>query len=333
MKVKSFFTTYSYKDSTKIIKRISKQIDAALIVRGKVWNYKDSIQLSYDLVEGKTERSMGGNNYILHGSSILTLSDKVVEQIANDVGVRILSDEKTEIKKSTPTDPEAFLLYLGARSKHIYGILNLDIDALYQSNDILTQAIEIDPNFAKAYSLIAWNYVNLGWSALYALTPQKARELALPAIRKSIELDPNFSDSYLILGTVDFFLEWDIAEAEKNFTKAMEIRQLYDRPTPYCFCGYAHFLIYNRRFDDAVELVEKIKNIDPSYVYFNADLSAVSYFTNQLDEAIPAIKKTIIGSNENIYWFQLLGRVYIQKKEFQNAIETDGFSIYKPANT
>ena len=337
LRVKSFLSTKSYKNTNKTVKEISQELDAPLLLRGGIWNFGDSIRFSYELIQAQNDEPLTINGFQIHNSKLMTISSEIAKQIVEVLGIKMYPEEKKHIEQLPTPMSKAFDLYLKARSKHLLGMTKQDLQSMYESNDLLRRAISIDSNFAKAYSMLAWNYQTLAFPTTGGMDFKEAEKLAYPLIQKSIELDPSSSDTYLIEGSINFFLKMDFKEADKNFKKAMELWNWYNRPTPYCFCGYSNFLIANRRFEETHELIENVKSIDPGYVYGDADQGRVYFLTNQLDKAIPAIKKTI-RTSPILYWYQLLGRVYIQKGEFQTAIDSleNGLSKYlhiRPALT
>ena len=125
-----------------------------------------------------------------------------------------------------------------------------NVQQLYETRRLLEQALEIDPNYARAYvklaraSLTAWlNPLNSD----YLNTPTLDRALAFA--RKAVQLDPYLPDAHAVLGYIVLRMDkHDLAVAE--FRRAVALNPNF---TDYRF---AATLIYAGDPAHAVEVGE-----------------------------------------------------------------------------
>ncbi|HJQ71484.1 MAG TPA: winged helix-turn-helix domain-containing protein [Blastocatellia bacterium] len=115
---------------------------------------------------------------------------------------------------------------------------------------------------ADAYRLLGMYY-----TALPAEAYPKAKQAAL----RAMELDPNNADASVALGTIRFRYEWDWAEAERDFLRALEINPSLGM----AHHDYAWFLVAMGRLDEGVEHIEMAQRLDPLSPLANSDVGWV----------------------------------------------------------
>src|SRR5581483_324230 len=78
------------------------------------------------------------------------------------------------------------------------------------------RAIEIDPQYAAAYSALGGAIWNRSILVLQPRPPSEAAE-AVRLYQKAIELDPGFAVAHAALGGYAMFTDWDWARAEREY--------------------------------------------------------------------------------------------------------------------
>jgi len=105
-------------------------------------------------------------------------------------------------------------LYLKAVHVGSQGIQNAE-----KATELLERALEIDPEFALAYALLANNHLRRGlWHG--DLKPAEALNKALPAAKKALELEPDLGSALLVMGNIQRWFYWDFEKAETFLAKA-----------------------------------------------------------------------------------------------------------------
>jgi tetratricopeptide (TPR) repeat protein len=113
-------------------------------------------------------------------------------------------------------NPEAYQLYL----KGNYYTSKFTKDGFNKGIDYLNQAIALDPNYAQAYSGLAFTYINLGdWIS----APKEAAPKAKAAASKALALDDTLADAHLALAMIAHWYKWDWATAEREFNRAIDL--------------------------------------------------------------------------------------------------------------
>ena len=93
---------------------------------------------------------------------------------------------------------------LGARRPHDEEIAAMQAAA--------QKAIELDPKFAKAWALLA---------GCYAMGV--AMDKAETTVNRALVLKPDLAEAHAVRGFIKMFLDWNWAEAEREFKRAIEL--------------------------------------------------------------------------------------------------------------
>jgi Tfp pilus assembly protein PilF len=88
--------------------------------------------------------------------------------------------------------------------------------------EYLKHSIELDPNNAEAWAILASCYTSLG-SDLGAADPAKVIPLARNAIAKAFQLDPNLAEAHTTLAWIKLWYDWDWTGAEQEFRRSLEL--------------------------------------------------------------------------------------------------------------
>jgi serine/threonine-protein kinase len=150
------------------------------------------------------------------------------------------------------------------------------------------QAIELDPQFALAYSGLADGYGVLrvyGW-----ISHEAGKAPALAAVTKAVELSPELWEVNFSRGIYTFYFVSNWREAEPHFQKAIKINPRSSLAQAY----YGMFLALDRRPEEALAHVTLACQLDPlSPIIYG--LSALSFiisgrFEPALQSALQAVE-------------------------------------------
>ena len=184
------------------------------------------------------------------------------------------------------------------------------------------KAIELDPDYARAHSFLAWIHLNdwqLGWSAARQQSLDHAFELAQKALKlddsdsqahaalgeiylwkkqyeravaeshKSLALNPNNANSYVNLADR---VAWvgRAREAVRHVETAMRLNPSY--PFNYSWVlGHAHFI--EERYDEAIAALEEVRDRNPNFWPAHIYLAASYSHLGRLEEAKAAAAAAI----------------------------------------
>ena len=111
-----------------------------------------------------------------------------------------------------------------------------------------------------------------------------------------------------------FFMELDVQTAKSQFEKALGVNKWPESPTSNCFCSYIHLLESLRNFDQALELLNRVLEIDPSYFNKNFHLAWNHLFNGRIRMAKNLFLKATEDSSSE-YGYEGLCQIAIYHEE------------------
>ena len=297
-----------YKGKPVDIQKTGDTLQVETLLTGRVAQHGDNLSIGVELDDVRNGKQLWGQQYNGKVGDLL----RVESDIAREVSQRLRSNHSADGQKmalGSTQNPEAYQLYL----KGVHYTSKFTKDGFDKGIDNLNQAIALDPNYALAYSALANNYINQDdWFIAPKIAGPKARDAA----QKSLELDESNAEAHVVLAIESQWYEWDWAAAEREFKRAIELNPDSGDARGY----YSWFLPIMGRGDEAIVQAKRGLQIDPLSTGLNGNLGSVFVFTHQWDKAIEQLR-TSIDLDPN-YWFDhyYLGRAYVQKGRFPEAV-------------
>ncbi|MDX6611244.1 MAG: eukaryotic-like serine/threonine-protein kinase [Blastocatellia bacterium] len=208
-------------------------------------------------------------------TDVLQIEDSISEQVANALLPQLTGDEQRQLSKRGTHSAEAFETYLRGR----YYWNTYTESGFARALECYNRAIELDPDYALAYTGIA-DYYN--WLGVFGIRPfAECAAAAKKAASKAVELDPTSAEAYTALGfaTVCHF-DWAVAEAHQR--RAIEINPNY--ATAHHWHGF-HLLMVGR-FDEALNEMLRARELDPLSPSIMQALGWCYYHSRRFDESI-----------------------------------------------
>jgi tetratricopeptide (TPR) repeat protein len=208
-------------------------------------------------------------------------------------------------------NPDAYDLYLKGRF-----YWNQRTPAgFWKGIESFKQAIEKDPDYAQAYVGLADCYILLGPNDV--LPAKEVYPLAKAAALKALQLDDGLAEAHASLGFLMLLYDWNPAQAEKQFQRAIELDPNY--PTAHHWNAYD--LAAMKRSDEAVAEIRRAVELDPLSSIINTDAGQILLFARRSDEAIAQCHKAIGLDPEfkQAYWY--LALLYQEEGLFDQALD------------
>ena len=196
----------------------ARQLNADAVLEGSTQRTGDRLRVSVNLLRASDGASLWTASFDMLSTDIFVIEDKVAEQVATRLALRLDSTQQAALKNRYPTNPIAYEFYLK-------GIFNLDERGYGEDGkpqmattiDFFKKAIEADPNYALAHAQLAFAYV---WTALF-IEPANLKwaDLARAEIKRSQELGPNLAETHL----ANALLLWSAYEGYQNDASIREL--------------------------------------------------------------------------------------------------------------
>jgi eukaryotic-like serine/threonine-protein kinase len=300
-----------YKGKSADFQKIGEGLGVQTILSGHVVQRGEDLSIDIELDDVRDGKQLWGQQYTRTTSDLLMVKNDIAREVSQHLGSQLSAADKQKLSLGSTSNPEAYQLYL----KGEYFTGKFTKDGFDKGIDYLNKAIALDPNYARAYSVLGYNYINQDdWFIAPKQAAPKARELAM----KAVNLDETDAEPHVVLAIENQWYEWDWTAAEREFKRAIEL----DPDSGDAHGYYSWFLPSMGRNEQAVDEARRLLQIDPLSMGGNGNLGSVFVFTHQWDKAIEQLRYAI-DLNPN-YWFDyvFLGRAYEQKGRLPEAIQT-----------
>jgi len=279
----SYTSTSQYKGSGKpSMPEIGSELGANIIIEGTIERQDDDVSIHVQVIQAENDRHLWAHEFKDSWNEIGNIRAQIVLRIAEELKA-ILSPEVIEqIDKISKENSEAFDLYLKGR----YNWNLRSEEGLEKSIDYFMQAIEMDENYALAYSGLADAYfIAADWKYLPPDSAyKKARLLAL----ESIFLDNKNAEPYATLGIIAASFEIDDEFAELYFKQSFRINPNYSSANQW----YALFLTSRGKIQESLSYMERALELDPNSAIINYAYGFILYQAQDYDNALIQLEKT-----------------------------------------
>jgi TolB-like protein len=283
LQVASRTSSFAYRGSSLSIPEISQALKVAHVLEGSVRKDGDRIRITAQLIESGSDRHLWSENFDRELVDIFAIQDEIANAIVLALtGELGIDGGKLVTVESATENFDAYELYLTARE------LFIKREQLPESIRLFRKAIELDPDFARAWEgLAAVESIAEYWIFDDDIDHYP---LAKEAAEKALSLNPNLSMPLAVLGNVDIdlgrrldYFDEAIQKDPKNTSahlwRGMELRNV----------GF---------FDEAIESFRQCLAIDPGYLNCKHHV-AVTYLTmGDTDTALKLYNELI----ENLYY-------------------------------
>lgn len=141
-----------------------------------------------------------GERFDAQLTNIFAVQDSILEQVTRALLLRLSGEQQQQLIKHYTEDPAAYQLYL----KGVYYTNRGTKEGAQRGIELFRQAIEKDPNYARAYAGLADAWC---WLSHLFIDPKEALPQARAAALKALALDETLAEAHLARGLVKMWYE------------------------------------------------------------------------------------------------------------------------------
>jgi eukaryotic-like serine/threonine-protein kinase len=292
---------------------VGRELNVRAVLTGRLVQSGGSLRIGTELVDVATSSQLWGAHYDRKPGDIFAIQDDISNEISGKLRLRLTRAEKKRLVKRHTENAEAYRLYL--KGRHYWN--RWTEEGFYKAIDYFRQAVEVDPNYALAYSGLADSYVLLGWNSY--LPPREAFPKGKAAAETALQLDPDLAEAHTSLAALLWLHDWQWEEAQREFKRSLELSPTYPTGNHW----YAEYLMTMGRHEDFMARLKNGQDLDPLSLIINVAVGWALYFGGRYDEAIEQLQRTVeLDPNYPVtYW--ILGLALRKTGRYELAI-TEG---------
>jgi TolB-like protein/Tfp pilus assembly protein PilF len=279
LKVVARTSSAQFKGRSEDVRAIGKRLNVDTVLEGSVRRIGNKLRITPQLIATADGYHLWSETFERDADDLFAVQDDISRLV-----VRALGAPSVMITTARAPDPRAYRLCLRAR----YHWNKWNPEDLRRSITLLDQALEIDPQYARAYAWLASAYGVLG--AVGGAPADEAAAKSKAAAQKAIDIDPGLADGYVVLACLKATWHQDWDGARRDFERALSLSP----GTADIHNNYAVlYLVPWLRLDEAEAEARKALDLDPLSVRINQDLGKVLYYRRKYDAAIAQFRQAL----------------------------------------
>jgi len=283
LSVRPSYAIQKYRNPAIDIRKIAAELNVDTLLTGTFVREGDDLRIAYQLIDVKTENILWKGAYDLKYDKLLTVEDKVAEQIIRGLELTLSHSEAGRLKNEEAVSPQAYEYYLRGVDLYSKNQFPLAIKMLEKSTELAPEFALSWANLGKAHTANAsfhfgggqeYTKAESAFARAIALQPDEidARifmanmftdtgrvELAVPLLREALRKNPNHAEVHWELGYAYRFagmLPEAVMESERARQIDPGVKLSSSTANAYLYLGrYDRFLESLPPGDDAALIV------------------------------------------------------------------------------
>jgi non-specific serine/threonine protein kinase len=313
LKVISRTSVMQYKNTTKTIKQIGRELAVNNILEGSVRKEKSRIRITAQLIRVADDAHLWAKNYDRNLESVFDVQDEVSKTIAETLKVTLTPEILLSFQSDRPKNIQAYEYYLkGLHIFHSRFFISFKDEDFKAARRMLTKALEIDPEFTKAYNRLIY------FHALHFVLLRKESDIKMMKIYadRAVKLDPHSAMGYAGLGLTTAF-KGNFDKAYPLYKKALKINPNDPIIHYQIVAFYIPLKLYNKAFEFCIRAMEVDPLYFPSYLtgarcqFYLGNYEKCEYYLKQAFEILP----------NQLNLIDLFAQFFLRQKKFDQANE------------
>jgi TolB-like protein/Tfp pilus assembly protein PilF len=314
LKVIGRTSAFQFRDTKEDSRSIGAKLGVAHLLEGSVRRSGDVVRVSAELISAEDGSAQWSERYDRPYKDLFALQDEITRAVAGALRTKLLPGEHAAAQSERPPSGslDAYNAFLRGQ---FYVSRNTEAD-IRKAIESYTQATELDPRYALAWSSLSRAWTFLSQLFLEGVPAQEAHAKARAAADRALSLSPELVAAHLARGFLLLNADFDWRGAETEFRRAVELA-----PND----GFAKYnlgiqLATLGEVEQAVELTHQALATEPLRAASYNTLAGYLSGLNRLDEGERAIRRAIELQPGAAAFHQQLAVIEIQRGNAQAAL-------------
>jgi TolB-like protein/DNA-binding winged helix-turn-helix (wHTH) protein/Flp pilus assembly protein TadD len=315
------------------VSEAGRELGVDAVLEGTVQRVGERVRVSVQLVRIADGKPMWAETFDEKSGDIFALQDSISSRVAQSLALKLTPQQWKLLEQRPTNNTEAFEAYqLG-----VYFWNTRTKENLQKAVAHFQKAIEIDPNFAESYAMLADTYNMLGYYRFADSAEMKIKARA--AAEKAIVLDDSVAEAHIAIAFIQLTPE-SFQEAQRSIERAIELApynstarvrhgwilfrlgrvdeavkemklaQEYDPLSPVSNGALCNVLTYRENFGEAVKVCEKAVELAPNAADNRLALANAYFYNGNSEDAIKQAKTAIEEGERKFSALGSLGYFY-----------------------
>jgi TolB-like protein/tRNA A-37 threonylcarbamoyl transferase component Bud32 len=318
LRVTARTSAFQFKGTKLDVREVGRKLSVESLLEGSVRRVGNRVRVTAQLVDAADGRHVWSERFDRDLEDVFAIQDEIAQGIAERLKGEFAPPSAREAAagaaQETRFDPAAFDAFL--RGRYHRRQMFAGGGAVEQAAAGYREAIEIDPEFALAYSALAELHIVLS----IGFAKQPSRELLPRAneyAEQALALDPELPEAQLTRGLVAMYYEWDYAAAKAGIDRAIAINPSF---VDAHFWAEFYYTYIERDFEQAVAANLRAAELDPLDLNIASRLCQVLIIFERLDEAIERVERIVRTDPNHMASYLMLADAYGRKGDGEKSM-------------
>lgn len=250
---------------------------ARYVVFGTIQREGAILRINVRLTDSRTGEQLWSRRFERPFGDLIAIQNEITRELVEQLPGKISNAERRQLAKRYTASPEAYDAFLRAKALFLVRRpeANREARALY------AKALELDPQFARAYAGLAMTYA-MDYRYQPSARSSAPLERALQLAETARSIDPDIPEVHWALGFIH-------AQA--------------------------------RRYDKAIESLRKAIELNRSYADAYALMGGIYTYNGQAARSIPLLRTALrLRPDGGYLYFLVLGRAYLFENDLEQAL-------------
>ncbi|MGY8704399.1 tetratricopeptide repeat protein [Bradyrhizobium sp. 18BD] len=275
-------SSFQFRGPNVDVSRVGRELGIQYVLEGSVRRFGNLIRITAQLIDASSGHHIWADRFDRPLEELFDVQDQVVRTIVGTLVGRLQADRVDRAKRKPPASLAAYECVLRGDALSVYDPAN---EA--EVRCLLKRAIELDPEYAKPYALLAFAFCR-EWYLDMSGSSDVALDQALALAKRAVELDDGQEVCLAALGWVHMHhRSYDLAE--HYYARALALNP--NNPTVRANLGD----LYLRLGDPAkcLEHFKEAKIIDPFFApkWYWGPVGRAYFMTHRYENAIAAFTR------------------------------------------
>jgi adenylate cyclase len=185
-------TAFTFKGRSVNVCDVASELGVSHVLEGSVRKAGQRVRITAQLIDGESGDHVWADRYDRDLDDIFAIQDEISKAIVAALKLKLLPEEKKAIERRGTTNVEAYNMYLLARQFWINGNIG-DKRREERVMRICGKAVELDPNYADAWALLAIAQSSLRYNF------EESVDDGFVAANAALSIDPSIAEAYCAL--------------------------------------------------------------------------------------------------------------------------------------
>ena len=275
-------SSMTYRHTGKRLREIAGELEVDYVVEGSVLGDGRRLQVVVQLIDARTEMHTWAQTYVRELRDMLTLINEIARAVAKAVSARLRPAEAGRLDRRIAIGEPALQHYLKGR----YHWAQRGAEPLRRAHEEFAACVREAPAFAPAHVGLADCCILI---AIYGIeAPLSAAARARVHVDQALALDPDGAEVQTALGAIRLFFDWDLAGAERAFQRALAVNPSYTT----AYLSYGDLLMMRGECERGIAMIRAAVKLSPFDLGLNMNLGDFLLFGRRFEDAVRQLGHT-----------------------------------------